>query len=121
MITDEIETLTKTSELVSFLEKVGLSDELVRLYRGIKRNSGKGRRRGRAYRESVGPLIVVTNDRGIGKASAAVPGLDVQRVENLNVVELAPGGVPGRLTLWTESALAALLEPEKEVEAKVAA
>jgi large subunit ribosomal protein L4e len=121
VITDELEALTKTSELVAFLEKLGLGDELARLYGGIKRNSGKGRRRGRVYRESVGPLLVVTNDRGIGKAASAVPGVGVQRVENLNVVELAPGGVPGRLTLWTESAVAAMGEPKKEVEATIAA
>ena len=31
-----------------------------------------------------------------------------ERVESLSVLDLAPGGVPGRLTLWTESALSAL-------------
>jgi large subunit ribosomal protein L4e len=121
VVTDDLETLTKTSELVSFLEKVGLEDELKRLYHGTKRNSGKGRLRGRVYREPVGPLIVVTNDRGIGRAASAIPGVGVQRAENINVMELAPGGVPGRLTLWTESALAAISSPEKEVETPIAA
>ena len=121
VVADDIETVEKTAELVSFLEKVGLGEELVRLYEGTKRNSGASRLRGRAYREPVGPLIVVTNDRGVGKAASAVPGLQVQNVENLNILELAPGGVPGRLTLWTESSLEAISEPRKEVEAKVAA
>jgi len=121
VVVDDIEALTKTSELVSFLQKAGLDDELTRLYRGTKRNSGTGRLRGRAYREPIGPLIVVTNDRGVGKAASAIPGVGVERVEDLNVLELAPGGVPGRLTLWTESAMAALSAPEKEVETPVAA
>lgn len=121
VVADDIEVLTKTSELISFLEKVGLGDELMRLYRGIKRNSGKGRLRGRVYREPVGPLIVVTNDRGVGKAASAIPGVEVDRVESLNLLELAPGGVPGRLTIWTESAIAAISLPKEEVEAKIAA
>jgi len=121
VVVDDVEALTKTSELASLLGKVGLGDELTRLYRGVKRNSGKGRRRGRVYREPVGPLIVVTNDRGIGKAASAIPGVGVDRVESLNLLELAPGGVPGRLTVWTESAIAAVGLPREEGEAKIAA
>lgn len=108
VVSDEVEAVSKTSELVAFLDKVGLKDELERLYGGIKRNSGTARMRGRAYRERVGPLFVITNDRGIAKAASAIPGAEVQRVENLSVLELAPGGVPGRLTLWTEAALGTL-------------
>ncbi|HUI86136.1 MAG TPA: 50S ribosomal protein L4 [Nitrososphaerales archaeon] len=119
--TDDLETVSKTSELVTFLEKVGLGDEVARLYDGVKRNSGKGRRRGRVYRERVGPLFVVTNDRGIGKAASAIPGIEVDRAESLNLLELAPGGEPGRLTIWTESAIASISNPKEEAVAQVAA
>jgi large subunit ribosomal protein L4e len=115
--TDDIETVEKTAPLVEFLEAAGLDQELERLYGGVKRNSGKARMRGRAYRERVGPLFVVTNDRGIAKAAASIPGAEVQRVENLSVLELAPGGVPGRLTIWTESAVEALSPRAMEAEA----
>jgi large subunit ribosomal protein L4e len=71
-----------------------MGEELRRLYGGIKRNSGKARLRGRAYRERVGPLFVVTNDRGVGKASGSIPGVDVVRVSDLSILDLAPGGVP---------------------------
>ncbi|HYB45188.1 MAG TPA: 50S ribosomal protein L4, partial [Nitrososphaerales archaeon] len=64
---------------------------------------------------------VVTNDRGLGRASHSIPGTDVVRVEDLSILDLAPGGVPGRLTLWTESSLATLAAPKKEVEVTVAA
>ncbi len=120
-VSDDLETLTKTSELVGFLEKAQMADELSRLYNGIRRNSGKARLRGRAYRGRVGPLFVVTNDRGIGKASGAIPGVEVVRVEDLSVLDLAPGGVPGRLTLWTESALSTLTTHKQEVSVAVAA
>lgn len=108
VVADDIETVEKTSELASFLGKVELDTELTRVRDGTKRNTGKRRLRGRAYRTPVGPLIVVTNDRGVGRAAGGIPGVDVRRVEDVSVLDLAPGGEPGRLTLWTESALSAL-------------
>jgi large subunit ribosomal protein L4e len=120
VVSDDIESVQKTAELVSFLEKVELGEELERVREGTRRNAGKARLRGRAYTTRVGPLIVVTNDRGVGRAAASVPGLNVTRVDSLNVTQLAPGGVPGRLTLWTESALGTLAVSSRE-ETAVAA
>ena len=117
VVADEIETVEKTTDLVSFLAKVDLKGELTRVSDGTKRNTGKRRLRGRVYRTGVGPLIVVTNDRGVGKAAGGIPGLNVTRVEDLSVLDLAPGGVPGRLTLWTESALGTLGGRGKEAAA----
>lgn len=108
VVADDIETVEKTAELVSFLEKVDLKEELRRVDGNVKRNSGKRRLRGRAYRTGVGPLIVVTSDRGVGRAAGGIPGVCVKSVNSLSVLDLAPGGVPGRLTLWTESALSSL-------------
>jgi len=108
VVSDDFESVSKTSELVSLLEKVGLKEELQRLYDGVKRNSGQSRLRGRSYRERVGPLVIVTNDRGVGRTAQSIPGVEVTRVDSLNVLQLAPGGVPGRLTVWTESSLTAL-------------
>lgn len=114
VVSDEIETVEKTRDLVSFLGKVELKDELVRVGEGTRRNTGKARLRGRAYRTGAGPLIVVTNDRGVGRAAGGIPGVQVARVDSLSVTDLAPGGVPGRLTLWTESALGTLSGMEAE-------
>ena len=108
IVADDIETVEKTSDLVSFLAKVDLKAELERVDSHTKRNSGKRRLRGRAYRGGAGPLIVITNDRGVGKAAGGIPGVEVARVQDVSVLDLAPGGVPGRLTIWTESALSAL-------------
>jgi large subunit ribosomal protein L4e len=108
VVADDIETVEKTAELVTFLEKVDLKAELERVDSRTKRNSGKRRLRGRVYRTGVGPLIVVTNDRGVGRAAGGIPGVEVTKVQDVSVLDLAPGGVPGRLTLWTESAMSAL-------------
>jgi len=114
VVSDDVETVEKTSELVAFLEKAELGPELERVKEGIRRRTGKARLRGRVYRVGVGPLIVVTNDRGLGKAAASIPGVQVARVDSVNVVELAPGGIPGRLTLWTQSAVQTLAGPGEE-------
>lgn len=116
VVSDELETVTKTKDLMAFLNKAGLQEELERIHGSAKRNSGKRVLRGRVYRQSVGPLIVVTNDRGIVKAASTIPGVGVSRVEALSILDLAPGGVPGRLTLWTESSLEALSGPAKKQE-----
>ena len=121
VVTDDIESVSKTSELHSFFEKVGLTDELKRLYGGVKRRSGKPRMRGRTYKERIGPLIVVTNDRGVGRAAEAIPGAKVVAVDSLSILDLAPAGVAGRLTFWTESSLDSLKSRRKEVEMKIEA
>jgi len=121
IVTDDIESITKTAELHTFFEKVGLSDELKRMYRGVKRRSGKPRMRGRAYKEPIGPLLVVTNDRGVGKAAEAIPGVKVVAADSLSVLDLAPAGVAGRLTFWTESSLDSLRDRSRGVEMKIEA
>jgi large subunit ribosomal protein L4e len=123
VVSDDVEGIAKTAEFKSFLEKVGLSDELSRLYNGVKRLSGKPRMRGRAHREKVGPLLVISNDRGVARAASSIPGVEVVSADSLSILSLSPGGVPGRLTMWTESSLELLRpgEKKKEVEMKVAA
>ena len=64
--------------------------------------------RGKNRKHSVGPLVVVGEYQGAQKAFANFEGVDVIRVKDLNVEALAPGTQPGRLTVWTESAIKTL-------------
>jgi large subunit ribosomal protein L4e len=50
-------------------------------------------------------LIVVGQKRGVELGAGNLPGVDVVKVEVLGAENLAPGGVPGRLTIWTKSAV----------------
>ena len=104
VVDDKIQKITKTKELVKFLKEIGLEDELKRIKKK-KIRAGKGKMRGRRYRRKIGILFVVTKDEGISKAVKNLPGCHVCRVENLGVEHLAPGAVPGRLTIWTKSAI----------------
>jgi len=105
IVTDSIGELTKTSELEAALTNLGVSSDLYRVKASRKIRAGKGKRRGRKMKQSVGPLIVVAENKGVFEAANNLPGVDVSIVNNLNAEMLAPGTHPGRLTLWATGAI----------------
>ena len=56
-------------------------------------------------KQAVGPLIVISENKGLQEAAANIPGVDVALVQTLNAEMLAPGTNAGRLTVWTFGAL----------------
>jgi large subunit ribosomal protein L4e len=104
IISNAFESLTKTKDVEAALQKLGFEQELERSSRK-KIRPGKGKTRGRKYRTAVGPLIVVGGDCKLVKAAKNIAGIDVADVKRLNASLLAPGAVPGRLTLFTASAI----------------
>jgi large subunit ribosomal protein L4e len=110
VVVDDIESVSKTSELKKILAALGVDKDLERAYNGRRRRAGKGERRGRAYKVPKSVLIVVKENKGIYQAARNLPGVDVVEVRNLNVELLAPGAHPGRLTIWSRDALEALKE-----------
>lgn len=104
VVEDNIQRINKTKDVISFLVKIGLAHELERISER-KIRAGKGKMRGRKYKTKVGPLFVITDDKGIGKAVKNIPGSHVCRVKNLSAEYLAPGTKPGRLTIFTKSAI----------------
>ena len=96
IVEDKIQEVKKSKELLQLLKKIGIEKELERIKeKKIKRKK---------YKKKVGPLIVVSEDKGISKAAKNL-GLDVCLVSNLNAELLAPGAMPGRLTIWSKSAI----------------
>jgi len=104
VIEDGIEQVTKVKEMDGILRSLGLEKEIERA-KEKKVRQGKGTRRGRRYKRKKSFLIVVSDYKGIEKAAANIPGVDIIRLSELTVRQLAPGGMPGRLTIWTEGAL----------------
>jgi len=104
VIDDKIQTVKKTKLMYSILSELGLEDELVKVKEGKKIRAGKGKRRGRKYKNKKSILVVIKDDFGIVKASRNIPGVDVIKFENMSIANLAPGGLSGRLILWTQSA-----------------
>lgn len=109
IVEDKIQELKRVKDVIDFFVKIGLAKELERIQKR-KIKAGKGKMRGRKYKRKVGPLVVVTEDKGIGKAVRNLTGVDVCRVQNLSAAYLAPGTMPGRLTIWSESAIKKLGE-----------
>lgn len=103
VIDDKIQTVKKTKLMYSILSELGLEDELVKVKEGKKIRAGKGKRRGRKYKNKKSILVVIKDDFGIVKASRNIPGVDVIKFENLSIANLAPGGLSGRFILWTQS------------------
>ena len=104
VIDDKIQTVKKTKFMYSILTELGLEEDLIRVKEGKKTRAGKGKRRGRKYKGKKSLLIIIKDDFGIIKAARNIPGIDIIKFENLSIANLAPGGVPGRLILWAQSA-----------------
>lgn len=105
IVTDDIQTIARTSQLRVFMAKVGLLPDIERVKNGISRRAGKGKFRNRTHKKGKGPLIVVAADEGIAHAARNLPGVEVADINNLTIRHLAPGSHVGRLTVWSESAL----------------
>ncbi len=105
IVNDELQELTKTSEAKNVLSKLGAWADVERVLNSVKVRSRGARARGRTKKQRVGPLIVVAENKGIIKAVQNISGVDAVEVDNLNTSLLAPGAHPGRLTIWTESAV----------------
>ncbi|MFH1586911.1 MAG: 50S ribosomal protein L4 [Candidatus Diapherotrites archaeon] len=104
----KIEELEKTKDVRDLLVNVDLLEDIERAKDKKKIRSGKGKKRGRKYKRAKSILIVVGDSSKIYKAARNLEGVDVVNVKNLNAELLAPGAKPGRLTIWSETAIEAL-------------
>ncbi len=106
VVEDRLEDVKSTSEVLDTLKSIGVSDDVIRAKDGIRIRAGRGKMRGRPYRMPRSLLIVVSaHDAAVVKGARNLPGVEVAFAEMLNPGHLAPGGMPGRLTVFTESAL----------------
>lgn len=104
VIDDKIQTIKKTNKVSEIFNNLGLITEIDRIKKGKKIRAGKGKRRGRKYKRKKGILIIIRDDFGIYKAARNIPGVDVKNIKNISTHDFAPGGLPGRLVLWSQSA-----------------
>ncbi len=103
-----LENVEKTKDIVSFLQAAGVYDDVLRAKEGRNIRAGKGKLRGRRYRNRKSILIVASGDSAVLRSARNLAGVDVVSVTSLNAELLAPGTHAGRLTIWTESAIADL-------------
>ncbi len=103
---DKFESLDRTIDVISALTKVGVYNDIERAKDSRKVRAGRGKMRGRRYKQRKS-LLIVTSGTEL-RAARNLAGVDVVTVDQLNVEHLAPGMLAGRMTVWTESALVRL-------------
>lgn len=104
VVEDKFTGLKKTKDVASVLNSLGLELELNRA-KEKKIRAGKGKKRGRKYKKKKSALIVVSEKCNLQKAARNIQGIETSLVRNLDVEKLAPGNSPGRLTIFTKSAV----------------
>jgi len=100
---DKFESLDRTQDVISALTNIGVYNDILRAKDSRKVRAGRGKMRGRRYKQRKS-LLIVTSGTPL-RAARNLAGVDVVTVDQLNVEHLAPGMLAGRLTIWTESAL----------------
>ena len=102
VVSDDFEDLVKTQEVLGLLEALDLDADIERADE-TKIKAGKGSMRGRKYRRPSSILFVTSEEPS--KAARNLAGVDVATAREVNAEDLAPGAAPGRLTVFTESAV----------------
>ena len=104
VLADDVESISKTKQALEILKKVGGYDDVCKADKSRNIRRGKGKMRNRRYVSRKGPLVIYDNEEGIAKAFRNIPGVDLARVDSLNLLQLAPGGHMGRFCIWTKPA-----------------
>jgi len=87
-----------TKEFYAFLEKV--FGTLNKILKNRKLRAGKGKLRGRRYKTNSGLLFVLGNNENL-----KINGIEITKVKDLKIKSLAPNGVIGRISIYTENAI----------------
>jgi large subunit ribosomal protein L4e len=98
------ENVSKTKNAIDSLKDVGAYREVDKVKDSKNLRRGKGKMRNRRYQQRKGPLVVYSEDSGLVKAFRNLPGIELRRVDQLNLLQLAPGGHMGRFVVWTKPA-----------------
>ena len=104
IVSDDIESISKASEISKVLDSLKLSQDIKRLL-SRKVRSGQSRLRGRSKKVGKSVLFVTIDSSNLRKAIGALPGVEAKNVKDLSVLDLAPGSDPIRLTVYTKSAI----------------
>ena len=105
IVSNDLEKITKTSELRKTLLSLGLEEDLARSANIVRIPSGKSRLRGRKKHSALSCLIVVSKNSPVSKLRKSLPGVSVVSIESLSIMDLVPGTKPVRLTVYTKNAI----------------
>lgn len=104
VLSDSLNRVTHTKDAKAVLQKVGAYDDVEKAKDSKKIRVGAGKSRNRRHTQRRGPLIVYDVSEGLDKAFRNLPGVELAMVDNLSLLDLAPGGHLGRFLIWTKGA-----------------
>ncbi|MDD1668322.1 MAG: 50S ribosomal protein L4 [Methanomicrobiales archaeon] len=108
VIEEAFEKLERTSDVIAALQAAGVYPDVERARASRKVRPGRGKIRGRHYKQRKS-LLIVTKGEPL-RAARNLAGVDAVSVNELNAEHLAPGTHAGRLTVWTAGAVKKLGE-----------
>lgn len=108
VVDNKFEALAKTADILAAFEKLGVLPDIERANEGRHVRAGIGKLRGRRYKTPTSLILVAGDVTKLRKGAGNLLGVDVCTPRDLSAELLAPGGVAGRLAVFTESALKAL-------------
>lgn len=103
-----LESTSKTSAAKEILAALGALEDVEKAADSKKIRAGKGKMRNRRYVARRGPLIIYKSNDGVEQAFRNLPGVELCRVDALNLLQLAPGGHLGRFCIWSQAAVESL-------------
>lgn len=104
VVDNSIEKMSKTKDAVKLLKALSAYGDVEKSKASRKIRPGKGKMRNRRYITRRGPLIIYNEDNGITRAFRNLPGVDLLKVDRMNLLLLAPGGHLGRFCIWSKGA-----------------
>ena len=104
VLSDSLNRVTHTKDAKTILNLVGAFDDVEKAKDSKKIRCGAGKSRNRRHTQRRGPLIIYDISEGLDKAFRNLPGVELAMVDNLSLLDLAPGGHLGRFCIWTKGA-----------------
>lgn len=104
VLSDSVKSCNKTKDALAILKSFGADADVQKCKDSRKVRTGSGKMRNRRFVMRRGPLVVYDKDEGLVRGFKNLPGVECASVDNLNLLDLAPGGHLGRFIIWTQGA-----------------
>lgn len=104
VLSDSLNSCSKTKDALAILKSFGADVDVQKCKDSRKVRAGSGKMRNRRFVMRRGPLVVYANDEGLVRGFKNLSGVECASVDNLNLLDLAPGGHLGRFVIWTQGA-----------------
>jgi large subunit ribosomal protein L4e len=104
VLSDSLNSVKTTKDAKKVLEAIGAYADVQKSDDSRKVRAGQGKMRNRRYVQRRGPLVIYDVKDGLENAFRNLPGVELAVVDNLNLLDLAPGGHLGRFCVWTQGA-----------------